>query len=253
MLFTSEIPIEIMDKVKGDFPFLINTYMLKKGYKDYYKGEYGIVDNGAFELAFGINDIIANLPMPRHKNYYCVIPDCFKDPLKTQMAKIKMFTKDKCMFVPHGKTKDEYLDALCGFIGFVKSKAKAKKINKVLIGISYHEPFYSKNRFVAAIQRQHIVKAVNKLLNKIDPDGIINMHLLGAQSVFELWLCRKYNRVLSADSSLPVLQGLNGRKTGLFTKKYPQVPGFIDTANISDKTAKLIQSNINYVIKKVCK
>lgn len=253
MLFTSEIPIELMNKVKGDFPFLINTYMPKKGYKDYYKGTYGIVDNGAFELAFGINDIIANLPMPSHKKYYCVIPDCFKDSLKIQLAKIKMFTKDKCMFVPHGQTRDEYLDALCGFIGFVKSKQQSKKINNVLVGISYHEPFYSKNRFVAAFQRRHIVKAVNTLLNKVDQDNIINIHLLGAQSVFELWLCRKFNRVLSADSSLPVLQGLNGRKTRLFTRKYPQRPGFIDTTNISDKTAKLIQDNINYIIRKVSK
>lgn len=246
MKFTAEIPISAMKDIKTPFPFLIYHYFSLKGYQDPFPAtqKYGIVDNGAFESTFGVVNA-KKLKMPHHARYYCVIPDNFDNPLNIQVMKIQQFTKDKTMFVPHASCVEDYGFILSYFFSWV---AKKKPKAQVLVGISYAEPFYSKNWIRAAFQRRKIVKRINNALEKIDAKKQIHIHLLGCRSIFELWLCRTFNRVISADSSLPVLHAMKGKKTRLWSKKLRQTAGFIQQ-DVNDKQKKLIQRNIDYVNK----
>jgi hypothetical protein len=246
MLFTAEIPIPVMQDIKTPFPFLIFKYFNLKGYKDPFPvtNNYGIVDNGAFEATFGVVNS-KKIVMPKHARYFCVVPDAFNEPINMQIAKIRTYVKDRTMFVPHASNITDYGFVVSYFLSYVNQK---KPKAKVLLGISYAEPFYSKNWIKAAFQRRTVVKRINDALEKLDTKHQIDIHLLGCKSIFELWLCRKFNRIISADSSLPVLHALAGKKTHLWSKKIKQPAGFI-TMDVNDKQKRLIQRNINFVNK----
>lgn len=246
MLFTSEIPITAMDKVKTPFPFLIWHYFSNRNYKDPFptKQQYGIVDNGCFETATGVvkeNKIV----MPRHARYYCVVPDMFGEAPSSQMAKIHTYVRNRTMFVPHAPDIHQYSLVLSYFLSYVSKKQPRAK---VLLGISYMEPFYHKNWIRAAFERRMVVKKINDALEKLDTKHQVDIHLLGCKSIFELWLCRNFSRVISADSSLPVLHAMKGKKTRLWSKKIKQMAGFIELKP-NEKQIALIQRNIDYVNK----
>ena len=247
MLFTSEIPVAVMDKIKTPFPFLIWHYFSNRKYKDPFptSQRYGIVDNGCFETSTGVvksNKIV----MPKHARYFCVVPDKFGEPTFQQLAKMQTYVKNRTMFVPHARYVEEYGMLLSYYLSYVNKKLP--KTAKVLLGVSYMEPFYSKNWIRAAFQRRFVVGKINTALEQLDKNHQIHIHLLGCKSIFELWLCRKFSRVISADSSLPVLHAMKGKKTRLWSKKIKQMAGFIDLEPNEKQTA-LIQRNIDYVNK----
>lgn len=244
MLFTTEIPIAAIGKVKGEYDFLIAPYMKKKGYKANNTEGYGIMDNGAYEFEFGV---LKGVPkMPKHKEFYNVIPDSYNDSFLIQQLKLKKHGKDKIVFVPHANTRYEFL----GLIAYWLAQSTLSKHQRMIIGINIRERWMSKNRFIAAFQRRTVVKMINKIIDEQGFNGRLGIHLLGSLSVFDLWICRKFVNVWSADSSLPIMYALNNKKIKMFSKKISQPEGFIDL-KFTEEQMNLAQQNIDYIIKKV--
>lgn len=260
MQFTSELPISVLNQIQLPYAFVIKPYLKNSRYEAWVTkmkatNKYGIMDNGAFEKANGGKNIIVSTCHDRQ--FYNAIPDGKHLTMEQQKQKIATHYKGKTMFVPHANNPWDYLELCAYYCARITTHNKHHPMQKPargLIGLAYQQTFYSKNRWLAAFKRYRIASGLNKLLNKVNPENTINIHLLGTRSIFELWLCRNLNRVKSADSSLPVLHALAGIKTGLFTRKIKQPKDFILNPIVVDiDTIDLIQRNIDYVCKKVGK
>lgn len=243
MLFTTEVPIAAQRKVFGQFDFLIAPYMKKKGYGERHRNaKYGIMDNGAFEYTFGV--LKGQPKMPKHPQYFNVIPDQYDATPFEQMAKLRTYGKGKAMYVPHALTKAAFLDLVADFLAYADRHPK----HTLILGLAIREKWFGKNRFVAGWRRYQLAKQLDGIIRSHRLENHVGIHLLGSLSVWDLWLCRRLPSVLSADSSMPITTAIAGKKIGLFTRKYPQVHGFIDQP-MTDEAMNLAQRNIDYIIK----
>lgn len=234
MLFTSEIPISMMKAgVKGDYNFYINTYFQHPGY-DYKESEYNIIDNGYFEC------IELGIPMkqwmPRKRgNSWRIIPEMQPDGMGGMhkgLSLAYMHVTNRTIFVSHS---DTLASSLQEYYSFTKFGEHANY--ETMCGLSYDEKWMGKNKWVRTFRRWKMCRQMHRLGMKV--------HLLGCNSLFELWLCKKY--AYSADSSLPITAALAHKKLGWF-KKYRQFKGFIEH-QATQEEIELAKRNIEKAIK----
>ena len=215
MIITSEIPISgIKAGIRGQFWFLIETYMKKPGYipKDCTLSGYSIIDNGYFEMvALGLK--AKNVLPARRGQAFRVIPE-----KGNATHLVHRFIQDKTIFISHAATEDQ---AVAEYLMFAAEARK--RAYQVMFGITYDCEWFSKNPFIRAFQRYHLIRR----LSKLEGARAIPIHLMGCNSLFELWLCKRQFMVRSCDTSLPITAAIAGKKVGWF-KKYPQFKKFID-------------------------
>lgn len=231
--FTCEIPISgIKQGVKGQYPFLIESYIGKRGYTWDKKAKYGIIDNGYFEqVALGIK---AKNVLPTWRcGFWRVIPETGGN----YKSLIYKWLSNKTIFVPHSATLQDALEE-CRYLVKMAKKHKFE----VMIGVTYDCEWFGKNKWKRMYRRY---KFLNAIFNDPDLHGT-KVHLLGTNSLLELAVCSSVPNVVSCDTSLPITAAIQGKKVSLF-KKYPQFKGFIDY-KMTPEQCKLAQENINTCI-----
>lgn len=201
MLLSVELPPSLQELRRFlDYDFIIaHHYLTDSEYKAVYAGKnnQSILDNGAFETGSS-TDLQSYLSIIKETHpRIIVLPDVVDDKNDTLHNCSEFLNSDimqdpdvrsaEFMGVLQGTSIKDYLDCMNFYISNVPELTT--------IGVPYHQ-FYRP-------------KLLTKYIHDICKNHNLNIHILGLPNPFEVFELKKFPKVVSIDTSLPVVSGIN--------------------------------------------
>jgi hypothetical protein len=252
-----EIPIKYLKMFNkmADYSYVLAHLFKNEEYRNFYieqrkNGRFTILDNSAFELdkAFDGTELMSVINELKPN---CVIaPDVMGDGVATEtkttefIEYIKQFNLNiEIMGVVHGKSFDEWIHCY----NFLVS---CKEISRIGMTFEYHfnVPEEATRKLLTQQWMERRIKLLSYLVknNLISPDK--KYHLLGASDCVEYRFLKKYPFIETADTSSPVVHGVNGiayKDYGLPCEKIKERLDF--SCSLTKKQINVINKNIQIV------